>query len=90
MEKSYSKVKEQKWEGINENEINNQLTKSMNWKAPDVDCLSNFWLKNMPCCFPLLAESMNNSIENPEHLPDWVVRGRTTLLPMSNKTSGAT
>ena len=44
---------------ISENEINNQLAKSMNWKAPGIDCLSNFWLKSMPCCFPFLAATMN-------------------------------
>ena len=90
VEKNYSNVKEQSWDGITENEINNQLMKSMNWKAPGVDCLSNFWLKNMPSSFPLLAESMNSFVANPELLPDWVVRGRTTLLPKSNKTSDAT
>ena len=90
VEKNYSKVKEQSWDGISKNEINNQLMKSMNWKAPGVDYLSNFWLKNMPSSFPLLAESMNSFVAKPELLPDWVVRGRTTLLPKSNKTSDAT
>ena len=63
--------------------------RSMNWKAPGNDCLSNFWLKSMPCCFQLLADTMNDYIEAPERMPDWIVRGRTTLLPKSNKTSDA-
>ena len=32
---------------------------------------------------------MNKYVEEPECLPDWIVQGRTTLLPKSNKTTDA-
>ena len=59
VKRNYKNVSEQEWKGISEEEICTQLSRSMNWKAPGIDCLSNFWLKNMPCCFKLLASSMN-------------------------------
>ena len=90
IEKSYKIVKQQEWERITDNEIRSQLMRSMNWKAPGIDSLSNFWLKHMPCCYKLLAHTMNEYIEKPEIMPDWVVRGRTTLLPKSSKTTDAT
>ena len=90
VKKSYKNVNEQIWTGVTDDEVKTQLSRSMNWKAPGIDCLSNFWLKSMPCCFKFLASTMNNYIEQPSLLPEWVVRGRTTLLPKSNKTTDAT
>ena len=87
VEKNYKNIKEQDWTGISSEEVSTQLSKSMNWKSPGVDGLSNFWLKNMQCCFPLLAKTMTAFVEEPELLPEWVVRGRTTLLPKSSKTA---
>ena len=87
IEKSYKNVKQQEWERITDNEIRSQLMRSMNWKAPGIDSLSNFWLKHMPCCYKLLADTMNEYIEKPEIMPDWVVRGRT-VEPRNNGSQG--
>ena len=86
MKKNHRNVETQSWVKITEADVARQLGRSMNWKAAGNDHLSNFWLKNMPCCHAFLASAMNECIEQPERLPDWVVRGRTILLPKSDKT----
>ena len=47
IEKNYKSIKEQIWAEISKEEISAQLSKSMDWKSPSIDRLSNFWLKNM-------------------------------------------
>ena len=89
VEKNYKNVKVQEWERITEEEVKRQLSRSMNWKAPGHDYINNFWLKSMPSLHKKLANSMNQCVEKPEELPDWVVKGKTTLLPKSDKTADA-
>ena len=84
--KNYKGVKEQAWTDVTEEEVSEQLCKSMNWKAPGVDGLSNFWLKSIPCAHKLIAKSMNKYIKWPGGMPDWVIKGRATLLPKSKQT----
>ena len=61
----------------------------MNWKAPGHDGIPNFWIKNIPTTHRLLANAMNVCITTPGKLPDWIVKGKTTLLPKSQKTNDA-
>ena len=89
VEKKYRNVKEQDWEQITEANIRNQLGKSMNWKAPGHDCIPNYWMKNLPTMHKHLADAMNICVECPESMPGWIVKGKTTLLPKTNKTTDA-
>ena len=61
----------------------------MNWKAPGHDKIPNFWLKSMPTIHTYLAQCFNQCVEQTEEMPEWIVRGKTTLLPKSEKTTDA-
>ena len=89
LRKNYRNVKEQVWTGICENDVSAQLAKSMNWKAPGHDKISNFWLKSLPSVHLRLARCLNRCVECPEAIPDWMVKGKTTLLAKSANTSDA-
>ena len=89
VEKTYRNVSQQEWTPLIKNDISTQLAKAMNWKAPGHDCLPNFWLKSIATTHHYLAKAMNNCIEFPEQMPEWLVKGKTTLLPKSDKTSDA-
>ena len=89
VKKKYRGVREQEWSAVTEQDVAAQLSKTMNWKAAGIDGLSNFWLKSMPCAFGYIAKTVNGYIQHPEDMPEWVVKGRVTLLAKSNKTSDA-
>ena len=89
LKKNYRHVKEQEWTGIREKDVTIQLAKSMNWKAPGHDCLTNYWLKSFPSLHARLSHCLNRCVERPEELPGWMVRGKTTLLAKSKNTSDA-
>ena len=89
VEKTYRNIKEQEWIPINATDISNQLRSAMNWKAPGHDKIPNFWLKCVPSLYGSLAFAMNSCVEQPDLLPDWLVKGKTTLLPKSPKTNDA-
>ena len=42
VEKTCRNVKQQEWVPFNKSDISNQLSKAMNWKAPEYDCIPNF------------------------------------------------
>ena len=90
VKKNYRSIEEQRWVPISHNEVTSQLMKQMSWKAPGHDNLSNFWLKTALCCHGYLASAMNNFLEYPETLPDWVLKGKSTLLAKSRATSDPT
>ena len=89
MEKTYKNIQTQKWERINETDIKKQLSGAMNWKAPGHDRIPNFWLKSIPTAHMILAQSLNKCVEHTEEMPEWIVKGKTTLLPKSDKTTDA-
>ena len=84
--KAYVDVKEQEWCDISVSELKNQLGRSMNWKAPGVDLVPNYWLKNITSLHPELASMLNNCIKSPESTPKWLVTGKSTLLPKNDQT----
>ena len=79
----------QKWEGLSGSDVTNQLASQLNWKAAGIDQLPNFWLKNIPSSHNYLAACMDCFLTDPAQLPEWMVRGRTVMLPKSDKTSVA-
>ena len=58
----------------------------MNWKAPGVDLIPNYWLKNLDGLHASLAESLNKCVIDPAQTPLWLVTGKSTLLPKNNQT----
>ena len=86
---NYKDVEEQVWSGINLSDMACQLGHQANWKAPGVDKIPNYWLKNLPHIHTHLSCAMEKCIESPETIPEWLVTGRTTLLPKNSETSSA-
>ena len=89
VQKACKGVPPQEWSGISVAEVSYQLAGQMNWKASGMDGLPNFWLKSVPSCHSYLAAGMQCCVENPDQLPEWMVRGRTVLLPKSGNTAVA-
>ena len=89
VEKTYKGIQSQKWERITENDVKKQLSGAMNWKAPGHDKIPNFWLKSLPSIHACVAQTLNQCVEHTNEMPDWIVKGKTTLLPKSDKTTDA-
>lgn len=53
----------------------------LNWKAPGIDGIHNFWLKKFYVLHSKMAEIFNNVLSNPENLPKSFTSGITYLLP---------
>ena len=87
--KKYDDVPVQQWSGINEHDFLCQLNRQMNWKAPGIDLLPNYWLKTITTIHPLMTSALDELMKNPDSLPQWVVTGRTTLLPKNSDTHSA-
>ena len=58
----------------------------MNWKAPGVDLLPNFWLKNLVALHSPLTAAFNTCIKDPQSTPQWLVTGKSSLLPKNSHT----
>ncbi|XP_068738998.1 uncharacterized protein [Montipora capricornis] len=69
--------------GINVEGINKQLKKTANWKAPGLDGLQGFWLKNISCR-QRLAIQLQDCIDNND-TPAWFTKGRTVLIIMDKE-----
>ena len=82
--KEYVNIKEQEWNDICETDLKAQLNKQMNWKAPGIDLLPNYWLKNLDALHAPLAKHLNKCVTNPELTPLWLVTGKSTLLPKND------
>ena len=82
----YLNVVEQPWCDVSVSDVKSQLGRFMNWKAPGVDLVPNYWLKNLTHLHPHLSLALNTCIINPESTPVWLVTGKSTLLPKNDKT----
>ena len=89
VKKACKGVDEQEWSGISVSDVSNQLASQLNWKAPGSDKLPNFWLKSVPSSHKFLANCMDTCLKDPGRLPEWMIRGRTIMIPKSDKTSVA-
>ena len=86
---AYSDLNEQCWNDISVTDLKAQLSKQMNWKAPGVDLLPNYWLKNLTSLHGILATSLNACVIDPKTTPLWLVTGKSTLLPKNDQTMKA-
>ena len=85
----YKAIKEQSWVDVSYTDLTSQLNKTMNWKAPGLDLVPNYWLKNLNVLQQPLACALNECVTNPESTPQWLVTGKSTLLPKNEKTVAA-
>jgi hypothetical protein len=70
---------------ITEDDVKHKLGSMANWKAPGPDKVQIFWLKKLTSLHHKLAHAMNEMLNRPEHIPQWLVNGRTVLI---QKTEG--
>ena len=49
------------------------------WKTPGHDGIHGFWFKKFTSIYDRLALEMNKCLQK-AHLPEWVTKGRTTLI----------
>ena len=56
------------------------------FKSPGIDKVPNFWLKKLVSLHSRYVSCFNRMIDGEEDTPDWLTKGRTTLLPKSEET----
>ncbi len=61
------------------------INKTNNWKAPGIDEIANFWIKNIPSIHEDLARAFTN-IEDPADCPRWLTQYIPHLLPKTEET----
>jgi len=59
---------------------------SSNWRAPGIDGITNFWIKNLSSLHQDLTNAYNECIKNPEACPEWFTTGTNYLLPNTEGT----
>ena len=80
-------VKEQVWEEITKDELLSAIRNSHNWKAPGIDKIHNYWIKNLTSLHSLLTVEYNKLIVNPKLMPDWLTNGITFLQAKNTETN---
>ena len=70
----------QPWKATETEETTYAINKSRNWKSPDIDKVTNIWLKNPISIHQDMAKAYTNITENPADVPDWLLEGITYLL----------
>lgn len=86
LERKLTGVNQQSNFVINVEGINKQLKKTANWKAPGLDGLQGYWLKNISCR-ERLAIQLQDCIDNND-IPAWFTKGRTVLI-IKDKEKGS-
>ncbi|XP_063592467.1 uncharacterized protein LOC134769657 [Penaeus indicus] len=71
---------------INKKMLDNQMRKMPNWKAPGLDGLQGFWLKNFTSLRERICQQLNECLGERE-VPNWMTKGRTVLI-MKDKEKG--
>jgi hypothetical protein len=71
---------------ITTEQVSRLIAKTLNWKAPGSDGISNFWIKRFTATHSYLTHYVNQFIEDAEKIPEFLVRGITYLLPKSQDT----
>jgi hypothetical protein len=71
---------------ITTEQVSRLIAKTLNWKAPGPDGISNFWIKQFTATHSYLTHYFNQFIEDVEKISELLVRGITYLLPKSQDT----
>ena len=54
--------------------------------TPGNDKINAFYIKTLSCTHPHLISQFSDTFENNKSFPQWLVRGKTILLPKHNDT----
>jgi len=74
------------WRDIQTKDVTDKLAYTANWKAPGPDRVSNFWLKKLTSTHKQMAANINDIIREPVRTPEWMLEGKTSLLPKNQET----
>ena len=66
---------------ITEDDVKRKLNGMANWKTPGPDKVHIFWLKKLSAIHVTMAKEMNKMLTQPSLIPEWLVKGRTALIP---------
>ena len=69
--------------------LNKVLMKMKNNGAPGNDQIRCYWIKKLTATHEAIVEEFRNVYNNGEMLPEWLVMGRTILLPKNTQTEYA-
>ena len=75
--KEYEALKEQEWSEITLEDLKHALKKSIKWKLPGKDKISNFWLNAFHETHTRLTQLYNLIITDPEQIPQWLANSIT-------------
>ena len=64
-------------------QVSRLTAKTLSWKAPGPDGISNFWIKRFTATHSYLAHHFNKFMEDAGNMPDFLVQGITYLLQKS-------
>ena len=62
------------------------LLKLSSWKAPGPDGIQGYWLRVFPRACNLLKTHFWKILDEEDNMPDWLIRGRTVLIPKEGST----
>ena len=65
---------------INTEMLVRQLRKIPNWKAPGLDGVQGYWLKNFNSLRDRIKNQLDNCVQGRTSVPKWMTSGRTTLI----------
>ena len=86
LEKNYCKNVIPKAYQINIEALKEILTGMKNNGAPGPDKINAYTIKKLSNTHPFLVNAFVHSFENNKLLPDWLVKGKTILLPKNQET----
>lgn len=71
-EKANQRVTPQAWTELTFTDVLRIIKRAQKWKSPDPDKLQNFWL--------FLTRAMNEVLQDPRSISEWMTTGVTFLL----------
>ena len=79
VEDELSNINRQEYISIELEKVRKQLRKMPNWKAPGLDGLLGYWLKNFVGCHERLVGQLQICLDSAQ-MPEWLTVGRTVLI----------
>lgn len=83
---SVKDVQEMTAEHFTLNDVKSAINSTHNWKATGIDNIHNYWYKKFTCVHEQLTKQLNDLIEHPEEMPEFLTQGITYMLPKTEDT----
>ena len=69
------KVQQKVWNSFKLEETIQQEKRTKKKKSLGIDKVQNYWLKYFTNLWPIWTDIINNMIQNPEDIPQWMAQG---------------